>query len=131
MVTMTLGSENMKIIVTILAAVLACGCYVPKQQATSTLWDKSEIIGYRLELLAADDQFESITLFPSGTATVVLGNENAIAGPLMFWHYDSSGTLVVKGEKPHVTLQNVKVKGNTVEVLRNGKAATYKRTKVN
>ena len=62
---------------------------------------------------------------PDGNAPATLGTADAVAGPLMSWHLDSIGALIVRDENSNVTLQKVIRKGNVVEVLRNGKPATY------
>ncbi|MFC1452379.1 hypothetical protein ACFLSJ_03435 [Verrucomicrobiota bacterium] len=120
----------MKHVAAILLSAGLIGCAAQKARIQTAPWDKSEIVGHRFKLVATD-QVEVFSFQTDGNVAATIGTPDAVAGPLMSWHLDSGGVLIVKDEETEIKLQKLYLKSNTVEVLRNAQPATYKVTNEN
>jgi hypothetical protein len=78
----------------------------------------------------ATNQVEQLWFSDDGSVVATIGDLEWLCGPIFTWRLDPKGKLIVNdGKQRHATLQKIAAEGDTVEVLRNGKPATYKRTK--
>jgi len=116
----------MKQTLLILTSAILVGCSMPKSNMETTPWIKSELVGMRFSLVAADQVEELIFAADQGVRATI-GTEEAVTGPLMSWRLNPDGALVVWDDSTTLTLRKVKTFDGTVDVLRNGKPATYKK----
>jgi len=96
----------------------------PYPSSKTSPWEKRELIGKRFDLVASN-RVETFSFTNDGFVTATLGTPECITPPVMYWHFRPDGTLIVEDDSEQFRLQKVAFKRNTVEVLRNGRLATY------
>jgi hypothetical protein len=87
-------------------------------------WDKNEVENHTLKLESTNATKESFVFHDNGIAIIPWGGDMEPLQSLgMTWDIDSTGTLVLKDKSSQgeIRLKKISSRGDTFEVLRNGK----------